>query len=812
MRKHFLLAICIIFLIPVFITAQEKSPKKLPPEHFAPNREFDLINIKLDFSFNLAEKELIGKAEEKINPLSDNFQKIHLDAIGMKIKNVMLDDKKLNYDYDGKILTINFDKQYGSNDTLSFSVDYTTVPGKGMYFVVPEKAYPDRTPQIWTQSEMEDARYWYPCHDYPDDYSTSETITTVPANWVVVSNGILKNVTTNNKSKTKTFDWIENKPHVIYLNSIVAGVYSIIKDKYEHIPISYYVSPKYKNVAKENFTATPDILRFYSTVTGYRYPWDKLSLAAVTDFTFGGMENVSAITLTDNTLHNKADEPQASSTGLVAHETAHQWFGDLMTCRSWSNAWLNEGFATYFTALYEEHAQGEDAFAYQMMKDHNQVIYADRTEHRPTVYNRYYHPVDLFSPFIYPRGASILHMLRGIVGKDLFFKAIKYYVHKYKFYNVDSHDFQDAVQDATRKNLYWFWDEWLYKGGHPVFEVNYKYDNATHVLTLDVKQTQKTDDATPVYKMPVNVLIQTRSGIINKTITVDSVENGFTFDVKETPLMVNFDEGSFLLKELKFDKSDKELSFQLQKDTDVVGRIWAARRLAESKSETAEKALIEGLKSDPFYGVRVQCASSLHNYYNESTHKALMTALNDKDARVETSAIRSLDNFKDSVTLRTLTGIFNTAKNSYIRAACINSVSRIDTVNSIFLLDKALCQDSHGQIVAITALSRLAQISPDKAYTKAVELSQYGNQQSIRVSAIYLLAKLNIDKNKTLDLLKKYCVDPYIWARRGGLNGLGRIGSKEIIPFINKRKEIETDGRLKIAAMQAAEEIEKREK
>ena len=809
MRNFFSAFILVIFISFSTCTAQLKDSPKLPPEHFAPNREFDLVNIKLELSFNLDKKELMGKAIEKITPLRDKLNQIHLNAVDMTIDSIMLVNNKLKYNYDGKILTIDFDKSFGLNDTLQFEVIYSTIPQKGLYFVIPDDAYPDRTPQIWSQSEMEDARYWYPCHDYPDDFSTSELVATVPKNWEVVSNGILKRVNTNNLDNTKTFDWVENKPHVIYLNSIVAGVYSVVHDNYGDIPISYYVSPVYKDDAKENFSATPDILKFYSTVTGYQYPWDKLSLAAVTDFTFGGMENVSAITLTDNTLHKQADEPQASSTSLVAHETAHQWFGDLMTCRSWSNAWLNEGFATYFTALYEEHAFGEDQFAYQMMDDHNSVINADKIERRPTVYNRYNDPVDLFSAYIYPRGASILHMIRGIVGKDLFFKAIKYYVHKYKFHNVDTHDFENAVQEATGYNLYWFFDEWAYKGGHPIFDVSYKYNDAGHTLNLNVKQVQKVDDITPVYRMPVNILIQTKSEKINKTITVDSLENNYTFNVSEKPLMVNFDEGSYLLKEVKFDKSIDELAFQLKNDEDAAGRIWTAGQLSKYNGEAAEKALIDGLQNDSFYGVRSACAKELSKYANEESHSALMKALDDIDARVKDAAITSLGNFKDANTLKTLTKIFNSSQNDYIRAACVNSISEIDTTNALPLITRALGQSSHREIVAVTALRNLAKISPEDAYDKSVDLSQYGKPQNVRVSAIYLLAKINKDQDKTLDLLKGYAADPYIWARRAALTGLGEIGDKAIIPFIKEREGIETDGRLKQAAKEAIEYIER---
>ena len=172
-------------------------------------------------------------------------------------------------------------------------------------------------------------------------------------------------------------------------------------------------------------------------------------------------------------------------------------------------------------------------------------------------------------------------MLRGIIGKELFFKAIQYYVHKFQHENVDSHDFANAVREATGYNLNWFFDEWLYKGGHPVFDVNYDYNESLHSLALHVTQTQKVDSMTPVYRMPVDIYIVTPSQKMTKTVWVDSLSNTYTFDVAEKPLMVNFDEDDYLLKELNFKKSVDELSYQLKNDPNVVGRVWAADELSD---------------------------------------------------------------------------------------------------------------------------------------------------------------------------------------------------------------------------------------
>lgn len=795
--------------------SQPSNHNSLPPIRRAPDREFHMLNVDLSFKFDLQKKEVFGTAVEKIAPLRANYDTVHLNAVDMTIQKITMGGEALGFKYDGNTLSVGLHRAYGIDDTLTYTIVYSTFPKKGIFFVEADKAYPDRTPQVWSQSEMEDARYWFPCHDYPDDFLTSSVTATVPQDWVVASNGLLEKVTADHKEKTKTFRWVESKPHVIYLISIVAGKYSVVDDHFGRTPIYYYVAPEYAKYAKEDFSATPDILKFYSEATRYQYPWQKLALSAVTDFTFGGMENVSAITLTDNTMHDKYAEPQIESTGLVAHETAHQWFGDLLTCGSWPNAWLNEGFATYFEALYGEHAFGEDHFNYEMYHNHQDVLAADHVERRPTVYNRYYDSVDLFDTYIYQRGASILHMLRGIVGKQLFFKAIQHYVHEFQHQNVDSHDFANAVREATGYNLNWFFDEWLYKGGHPVFDVDYNYDQNSHQLTLHVAQAQKVDSLTPVYRMPVDVYIVTPSEKVMETIWVDSLSNTYKFDVSQEPLMVNFDEDDHLLKELNFKKSIPELSYQLKNDPDAAGRVWAAEQLGGEKGNDAISALIGGLKDDEFWGVRLACAQALSHHSDRNVEEVLKAAVDDEDPRVQEEAINGLSK-DDSLSAgdESLPGLlerlYKTRKNYFVRAAAVKSLASIEGQKAMPIVESALAQDSYEQVLRRAGLSSLVMIDSSKAYDAAIKFSRYGEPQSLRLQAIGELARLQPKNEQTLSLLKEDLTDPFIWARMVAINSLGRIGDQSVIPLLQDREKTETDGRLKAAARRAIELINKR--
>ena len=811
MVKSFFKFISITLLFVSVLFGQEKVSYRSLPVHHAPDKKFHMIHLSLNLHFNISKEEIIGSATEKIVPLGTEYKTIHLDAMDMTIKKVTLGKKILTYNYDGKILSVNLDKPYDFTDTLTFTVDYITVPPRrGIFFIMPDSAYPNVTPQLWSQSESEDARYWYPCHDYPDDYSTSSITATVPAGWVVVSNGLLKKVETNKNERTETFFWVEDKPHVVYLNSIVVGKFKILKTRWDNVPIEYYVSPQYVEDAKSNFSHTPDILKYFSNVTGYHYPWQKLSLSGVSQFTAGGMENVSAITLTDETFHDKNAHPEETTTDLVSHETAHQWFGDLLTCRTWANVWLNEGFATYFEALYGEHAFGKDHFIYEMYKDHQLVLNAEKHGRMPTVDDRYNTADDAFGVNVYERGASILHMLKTILGDRLFFKAIRQYVYKNQFHNVDTHDFEIAVQNATGRNLYWFYNEWLYQGGHPIFKVKYNYDENTHKLYMNVAQTQKIDSLTPVYKMPVDIFIVTKSQKITEQILVDSVTNSYVFDVPAKPLMVNFDEENALLKEIHFDKNVDELIYQLKNDPNVVGRLWAAEQLGKKKDDKAEDALVAELKDDGFNEVRAASAEALSNFQNDKAKNALFLAVNDEDADVQISTVKALGKFKEDDVAKKLEEIFNNASVYPIKAVAVSSLASVDSLKALPVIYKALNMDSYRQEIRVAALNALVKIDSNNAYAEAENFAKYGQPETIRLHAIEIMIKLNRDNITTMKLLKKYSEDPYWMARLVAINGLGKIGDKKILSFLKKLENKVDDYRILESVRRAIKEIEVR--
>jgi aminopeptidase N len=725
----------------------------------------------------------------------------------MKIKRVYLADGrelKFNFDTLAQKLKIYLDRSYSFKDTLSVIVEYfVSNPRKGLYFIQPDSAYPDKPYQIWSQGQPEDNHYWFPCYDFPNDKATSELIATVKKNFVVISNGKLLSVSDDAKKGLRTYHWYMDKPHSSYLISIVVGEYVKLQDYYLDIPLEYYVYKSNAKYAKLSFEKTPDIMKFFSEKIGYKYPYNKYAQTIVEDFVYGGMENITATTLTSSTIHDERAHLDVSSDGLVAHELAHQWWGNLLTCRSWEHAWLNEGFATYFTALYFEYAKGKDEFQFNVYNMQRSARFADMTDKKPTVWNRYFDPTDVFGPHIYQRGGAILNMLRFVLGDELFWKAINYYAHKYAFQNVETNDFKIAIEDATGYNLKWFFDQWLYKAGYPIFEVKYSYDDSKKLLKLEVEQIQPGDSLTPeVFKTPVDVEIATKSERKTFRIFIDKRKETFEFEVSDKPLMVIFDKGNWILKELYFDKSKDELIYQAQNASEMIDRLVAVQELGKMSSDPDVVELMKKIsRSNEFYAVRQEAINNLGKLKDEDVAKFLIELYKDEgDSRIRRSIVDALKNFKFNFVVSFLNDVVKSEKSYYVIASAINSLVTVDSVNGMRYIKNALGMDSHQEVIRTTALRRLSDMKNTKFEKEAVDIlkrySMRGNHPSVRITAISTLS-LFADKDPRIkDFIFGMVNTPEFFVRMVVYNVLGDIGDEKTLEYLKVAQKREVDGRM----------------
>ena len=484
------------------------------------------------------------------------------------------------------------------------AVEYSAAPRRGLYFVGPDDGYPHKPVEAWTQGEDEDSHYWFPCYDYPNDRATSEVIATVPEKFTAISNGGLIANTHDPSARTRTFHWRHDVPHSTYLITLAAGEFVAIEERAGNVPVLYYVHPGREEDARRAFGNTPRMIQFFERIIGVPYPYAKYAQVAVTDFIFGGMENTSATTQTADTLHDERAHLDFKSDPLVAHELAHQWWGDLLTCRDWSHAWLNEGFATYFEALWCEENLGADEFAWNLRQDREAYLAEDSHSYRrPIVCNRYRAPIELFDRHLYEKGSLVLHMLRREVGDALFFKSLNLYCNRHRGGNVVTRDLEQAFEDVTGRNLEWFFDQWVHKEGHPEIEVSSSFDDKQKLASVTIKQTQKTSATTPLFRFTTELALMDADG--NETrhrVEIREAEQVLNFPVDKAPKSIRFDPSFVITKTLKHKRGREALEIELEHASEAIRRASAARELGKEGSPQATAALKDALLGDKFWG------------------------------------------------------------------------------------------------------------------------------------------------------------------------------------------------------------------
>jgi aminopeptidase N len=769
-------------------------PRLEGPADWGRTHHFDMQHIKLELSFDEAQSKVIGRATTTLQPLKGNFTEFELDAVEMQIESVTLEDgRKLAFDYYNNRLKIQLDRAYGRKDTIKVVVSYNCQPRAGVFFVKPTDKYPNKPRQIWTQGEMEDNRRWFPTYDFPDDKTTTETLITVADNFTAIANGKLVGTKKNNNG-TKTFHWLQDKPHVTYLVSFVVGEYVELKDTFDGIPVSYFVYKNNQQDAPRSLAKTPAMMKFFSERINYRYPYDKYAQTIVADFTVGGMENISATTLTDETIHPANAHEEFSSDGLVAHELAHQWWGDLLTCRTWPHLWLNEGFATFFATVWLEHDRNLNEALMERREDFQTYLNEERIRYRrPIVHNRYPEPDVLFDRTTYQKGGLILNLLRWQLGEEMFWRGISHYVNKFAFKSVDTNDFRIAMEEVTGESLGEFFDQWVYHGGYPEFKVTYDWNEQNGMVHLNVKQEQQIDDVTPLFRTPVEVEITTAKGKKIHRLRVNALNQDFFLQADDRPLMVRFDKPGALLKKLQFQRPLEQIIYQLANDPDALGRIEAAedlRNFIDNAQVVAE--LTKRLTKDDFWGVRAAAALSLGVSKSTAAREALLTH-RDPEFQVRLAIVEALGPQKNDAVINYLTKLVAEDASIKVVEKAAEVLGKTADLRALPVLQQALNRDSHRETIRAGALEGLSYLTDKSVVPTLLKWSELGMPLRARTSAIKGLGRVGKDQSQVYKALVELLEDPSYVVRREVISALREIGNPDVVPILEPRLTREVD-------------------
>jgi len=798
--------------------AERRGPFNEPPQSVR-SRDFDQQHIRLELDFDFQRRRVDGRAVITLAPLVP-LDEIRLDAADMQIDRVMLrdgpgrnDPRELQFATQGDELTVVLDRRYEPAATLTLAIDYRLIePQRGIHFVIPDGSDPRERTMAWTHSEPIAARYWFPSFDSPNDRITSEVLATVPEDFVVVSNGKLKSKEKASDGR-RTWHFVQEKSHVTYLVSVVAGRFEALSQEWEDVPVVSYVPKGRLNEARRSFDKTPEMIGFFSEQTGYRYPWPGYTQICVDRYVAGGMEHTTATTLTSDTLHDARAHLDHQSDGLVSHELAHQWYGDLITCKDFGELWLNESFATYFATLWIEHDRGADEGLWRRYGEAESYFAEDKDRYRrPIVTYGYEHPRDMFDRHSYPKGARVLHMLRFVLGEERFWRAIRHYTREHAFGTVETADLRIAIEESTGQGLNWFFREWLEHGGHPEYEVSYRWDEAEKMLRVEVKQTQEVDELTPLFRMPVEIELVLPDETLIRRVEVSKREETFHFGLPERPRWVCFDPRDWVLKKLVTHKSKQEWVAQLAEDENVICRVRAVHALAElAKDGDAEAALGRAAREDPFWAVRGEAAEALSKFRGDEVRATLLRlARDDPKSDVRRAAVESLGRFPEKETPKALREVIRKDRSYETVAAALRSLVKVDKDGCRNDLTAALKRPSRHEVIRKAAAEGLAASGDAKVVERLLAILRGDEPIGRRAAVLGAAAKLAEGRTEVTDAIAPYLDDPRHWVRRAAVEALGATGDAAAVDLLLKRRDIETSRRTQRMIDKAVEKLRER--
>jgi aminopeptidase N len=685
----------------------ELKPTKRPVYRETETLLTDLIHTKLEVSFDWNLAQMQGVETLTAKPHFYPSDSLILDAKGMAILSVQMEGKNLAYSYDSSFLKIKLGKTFTRNEPYTLTIAYVAKPNerktsgneaitsdKGLYFINPKGEDKSKMPQIWTQGETEANSVWFPTIDAPNVKTTQEIFITVDNKYVTLSNGKLIS-SKKNPNGTRTDYWKQDLPHAPYLFMMGIGAFKVVNDYYvrpngSKMDVNYYVEPEWEPHARAIFGETPAMISYFSKLLGVEYPWEKYHQMVVRDYVSGAMENTGAVIFGDFVYKNKRELLDDNDQSTIAHELFHHWFGDLVTCESWSNLPLNESFANYSQYLWDEHRYGLDEADYQADIEADGYFQSAQSEgYHNLIWFDYDAKDQMFDAHSYNKGGRILHMLRSYLGDEAFFKGIQNYLISNKFKAAEFHQLRIAFEEVCGEDLNWFFNQWFLGSGHPVLDVSQRFVPALNKVFLRVKQVQNTS-LSPIFHLPVDVAVYDETGKHIQRIIVDQLDQEFSFHVTGKLKGLVFDDKQMLLAKLREEKPLEQWVHQYYNGQRYKTRRAGLLMAMKKNDEQTQQLLVDALK-DSFWDIRLKAIERAVKL--TKTNKS--TALN---------LIKELS-MKDSC--------------SKVRAAALNFIAGNENSAMVKTLCEDRIQNDPSYLVVSEALKHLGKLDPDLAMKMA---------------------------------------------------------------------------------------------
>ncbi len=802
--------------------------------HYNPDRPGQVEHICLDLTLDIPNQSFAGSCTISLNPVRSGIDSLTLDAVNLNIQGVEIDGTSHEFNYDGELLHIPLKLDVVTGKVLKVAIDYgVEKPQRGLYFIQPDEHYPNKPTQVWTQGEDEDSRFWFPCFDYPGQLATSEIKVRVSEDFIAVSNGEL--VGTEIVGKEKVYHWLQKEIHPTYLMTLAVGRFAEIADEWKGKPVTYYVEKGFEESAKLSMGKTPEMIEFFSEKFGYPYPFPKYAQVCVADFIFGGMENTSTTLLMDRCLlDERAAIDNFNTEFLVAHELAHQWFGDLVVIKHWSHAWIKEGMASYCEVLWAEHEYDRDEAAYYLLGEAQSYLSEDSSRYRrPIVTNIYREAIELYDRHLYEKGACVYHMIRTELGDELFDRFVHTFVRDNAHKTVETIDLLRAIDKSTGRNLAFLFDQYVYRGGHPDYKVAYSWDGDSKLAKLTVTQTQAkegihtlTNDLFDL-KIPIG-FGYIKDGVADLKVTkirIYEKEQVLYFPLETKPDFISFDVGNNYLKTVSLEYPLPELKAQLKSDPDPISRIYATEAIAKKGNLEAVTALTECLATEEFWAVRLEAAQQLAKIKLDISATNLIAEIGDEDAFVRKAIVDELANIKTPQTYAAIKQLVETGDESYyVEAAACRALGGMTTASLkdkqeevITLLTNVLnTRAGWGEVVRAGAIGGLAKMTDSPtALNTILEYVKPGVPQPLRLPSIRALGAISQGQSEAnltviIEKLAELSCESFFLTQVSVVNALSQMETVRAIGVLQGLASQSPDGRVKRMADEGVQKVQKK--
>ena len=765
------------------------------------SRPFDISHLALDLRLDLPAKRVSGTATLSITRVAARTDVLELDAIGFDISAIRIDEGEgaaaAIFDYDGDTLRIHVAPGVRH---ATVSVDYSATPARGLYFLAPDAEVPDRPEQVWSQCQDEDGRHWFPCHDKPHVKMTTEMRVVVPAGMTALSNGDLIFHDTPQTGDSWVYHFKLEKPHPSYLITLAVGRFDVVHDRDARvgdrsIAVTYFVPPGKKAEAKRSLGQTPRMIELFSRLTGVDYPFSRYSQVVVSDFIFGGMENTTATTLYEHVLLDERAAVDVNSEDLVAHELAHQWFGDLVTCRDWSHGWLNEGFATFFEHVEREDRLGLDEYEHGLERDMAAYLSeAGSRYQRPVVCREYEAPIDLFDRHLYEKGGLVLHMLRRELGDAVFWRGVGTYLRAHSFGIVETLNFQRALEEASGQSLDQFFDQWLLRPGHPALKAKLQWEEGK--LQVSIKQTQKVGDAA-VFAFPLEVAVMGADGQLRyfeKPITEKS--DALTVALSERPVWAAVDPHFRVAADWNVEAPQDWLRKCLQQAEPARLRVQAIRALSRRQDAPTVVALGAALadEAQPWM-VRAHAARALGRIRGDAALQSLLDSVETEQPKVRRAVAGALGSFRVGRAAKALGRLAKKDISYLVQAEAARALGKTRHKNAAKTLLPLIERSSWADVTRAGVLDGLASLRDDEHLETITRFTRYGVPVRGRRAAISAMARVS-DTRKTRQELEDLLEDSDPHLRIDVIAALESLGDPKARGALNRALARELDGRV----------------